>query len=113
MAKKKKNNSTEVVEGSAPVDALGGADLATTNAPVAKPKKGNAKADKNKKPNVFVRIGRSFKGMFAEMKHVTWPEGKTVLSSTLVVLGVVFIFFIGLLGIDSGLSALLNLLLKH
>ena len=91
-------------------------DTALTNveqsAPVSKKNAKNSKDNKNKKPNIFVRIGHSFKEMFSEMKKVTWADGKTVVSSTLVVLGVVFIFFIGILGIDSGLSALLGLLLK-
>lgn len=108
--KKIKENNSQV---NAPInDALGNADLSTTNKPVPK-KNANNKDKKDKKPNIFARIGRSFKEMFSEMKKVTWADGKTVVASTFVVLGVVFIFFICLLGIDSGLAALLNLLLNH
>ena len=110
MAKKNNNNETENLP--VATSALGDAELSTNStAPVSKKNAKKGKNDKNKKPNIFVRIGKSFKEMFSEMKKVTWADGKNVLSSTLVVLGVVFIFFIGILGIDSGLSALLNLLI--
>ena len=113
MAKKNKNKDNVAV---ATGEALGEANLSTAdNAPVPKKNSNNnAKGGKNnKKPNIFVRMGRSIKEMFSELKKITWADGKNVLSSTLVVLGVVFIFFVCLLGIDAGLSALLDLLLKH
>ena len=45
---------------------------------------------KDKKPNVFVRMGRSIKKFFKELrgesKKVVWPDRKTVLKSSLVVI---------------------------
>ena len=37
------------------------------------------KTNKNKKPNIFVRMGRKIKEIFSELKKVTWPSFKTVL----------------------------------
>ena len=56
---------------------------------------------KDKKPNVFVRMGRSIKKFFKELrgesKKVVWPDRKTVLKSSL---------------IDTGLSELVKLLIN-
>lgn len=68
----------------------------------AKEKGGAAKKAKKaksaeKKPNIFVRMGRAIKrfvkGFFSEGKKIIWTDGKTVLKNTGVVLGV--IVFIG------------------
>lgn len=75
---------------------------------VAKSKKGD------KKPNVFVRIGRwfkeKFKGMWSELKKVTWPSFGKVVKNTGIVLVVVLIFGVVITGIDVGLKALLDLM---
>lgn len=75
--------------------------------------KDTKKADKNKKPNVFVRIGRWFKskfsGMVAELKKVTWPKFTKVLKQTGIVLAVVLFFLVIVTLIDSGLTGLLSL----
>ena len=67
-----------------------------------------------KKPNFFVRIGRwfkeKFKGMWSELKKVTWPSFGKVVKNTGIVLVVVLIFGVVIAGIDVGLQALLNLL---
>lgn len=69
----------------------------------AKEKSGAAKTAKKakgseKKPNIFVRMGRAIKrfvkGFFSEGKKIIWSDGKTVLKNTGVVLGV--IVFIGI-----------------
>ena len=36
------------------------------------------KTKKNKKPNVFKRMGKKLKEVFSEIKKVTWPSPKTV-----------------------------------
>ena len=68
---------------------------------------------KDKKPNVFVRMGRSIKKFFKELrgesKKVVWPDRKTVLKSSLVsvvIIGVVIWL------IDTGLSELVKLLIN-
>lgn len=79
-------------------------------------KKPNGKKKNDGKPNGFVRffkrIGLAFKNMKNELKNVTWPTFGKVMASTGVVLMVVGIFFVLLLGIDSGLAALFDLIIK-
>lgn len=70
-----------------------------------------AKAVKNeKKPNIFVRMGRKIKEVFSELKRVTWPSFPKVVKSVGVVLVVVLIFLVIVTGINQGLQALLNLI---
>lgn len=73
----------------------------------------NAKADKNAKPNWFVRTGRWFKrtfsGMWQELKKVSWPKFSDVVKQTGMVLAVVLFFLVVVTAINLGLSALLGL----
>ena len=68
------------------------------------------KADKNKKPNIFVRMGRKIKETFSELKRVTWPSFGKALKATGVVLVIVLIFTVVVTGINYGLSELLDLM---
>ncbi len=68
------------------------------------------KADKNKKPNIFVRMGRKIKETFSELKRVTWPSFGKALKATGVVLVVVLVFTVVFTGINYGLSELLDLM---
>lgn len=74
---------------------------------VAKAAKGSGK--KSDKPNVFVRMGRWLKRFFkdfkGESKKIVWPDAKTVLKSTGVVILVVALVSVVIYGIDQGLSA--------
>lgn len=74
---------------------------------VAKAAKGQGK--KSDKPNVFVRMGKSTKRFFkdskGECKKIVWPDAKTVLKSTGVVLLTVIIVGLLLWGLDTGLTA--------
>ena len=65
---------------------------------------------KDKKPNIFVRIGRKLKEVFSEIKKVSWPSFGKVVKQTSVVIGVVLCFLVVLMIIDFGFSYLLNLL---
>ena len=65
---------------------------------------------KNKKPNVFVRIGRKLKEVFSEIKKVSWPSFGKVVKQTGVVIGVVLVFMVIISLIDLGLGELLTLL---
>jgi preprotein translocase subunit SecE len=67
---------------------------------------------KDKKDNIFKKIGRKFKEVFSEIKKVTWPDFKTIVKSTGVVLGVVAIFLVVITLMDLGLGALLELVTK-
>ncbi|MBQ7294888.1 MAG: preprotein translocase subunit SecE [Clostridia bacterium] len=73
---------------------------------VAKAAKGNKKSDK---PNFFARAGKTTKKFFkdfkGEAKKIVWPDAKTVLKNTGIVLIVVTIVTLIVLAIDSGLSA--------
>ena len=70
----------------------------------------NATKTKNKKPNIFRRMGAKIKEVFSELKRVTWPSFPTALKTTAVVLVIVFIFLVVVTGVDFGLAALLELI---
>lgn len=70
----------------------------------------NATKTKNKKPNIFRRMGAKIKEVFSELKRVTWPSFRTALKTTGVVLVIVFIFLVVVTGVDFGLAALLELI---
>ena len=72
--------------------------------------KKSAKKDKNKKPNIFVRMGRKIKETFSELKRVTWPSFGKALKATGVVLGIVLIFLVLVTGVNFGFSKLLELM---
>ena len=70
----------------------------------------NATKTKNKKPNIFRRMGAKIKEVFSELKRVTWPSFPTALKTTGVVFVIVFIFLVVVTGVDFGLAALLELI---
>lgn len=72
----------------------------------------NSRQDKNKKPNIFVRMGRKIKETFSELKRVTWPTFGKALKATGVVLVIVLIFTVIVTGINYGLSELLDLMVS-
>ena len=65
---------------------------------------------KDKKDNIFKKIGRKFKEVFSEIKKVSWPGANKVVKQTAVVIGVVLMFMIVITLMDLGLGALLQLL---
>ena len=70
------------------------------------------KTKKNKKPNIFKRIGSKIKDVFSELKKVSWPTFPKILKQTGIVIAVVLIFLVVITAFDSGLLALLNLITK-
>ncbi len=68
------------------------------------------KQDKNKKPNIFVRMGRKLKETFGELKRVTWPSFGKALKATGIVLAIVLTFMIIVTGVNFGFSELLKFL---
>ena len=70
------------------------------------------KVDKNKKPNIFVRMGRKIKETFSELKRVTWPSFGKALKATGVVLVIVLIFMVVITAINYGLMELLELMIN-
>ena len=63
-----------------------------------------------KKPNIFVRMGRKLKEVFSELKKVTWPTFGKVVKATGVVLVVVVIFLVSSGALNAGLGELLTLI---
>lgn len=84
-------------------------DQKVEGAPAAKPAK-KAKAVE-KKPNIFVRMGRGIKrfvkGFFSEGKKIIWADGKTVLKNTGIVLAVIVFIGIFVWLFDFGVEKLL------
>ncbi len=71
------------------------------------PKK-DKKQNKDKKPNVFVRMGRKLKETFSELKRVTWPSFGKALKATGIVLVIVLAFTVIVTGVNYGFSELLQ-----
>ena len=122
MAKKKPNNQsltvdtaqqeTEVQEEAQPVvatDEKAAVNVDSQNEPKKAKKSANKSSAKEKKPNPFKRFGKWVKGVFSELKKVTWLKGKDVAKNTAVVLTVVVLFFVVLLIIDYVLAGLFGL----
>ena len=63
-----------------------------------------------KKPNIFVRMGRKLKETFSELRRVTWPSFPKVVRSTCVVLVVVVVFLVVVTAINFGLQELLKVI---
>lgn len=61
----------------------------------------------NKKPNIFVRIGRFFKQSWSELKKVSWPTFRTVVKNTGIVLAMTLLFLLIVLGADQLFAFLL------
>lgn len=72
------------------------------------------KEKKEKKPNFFKKAGSAitgfFKGIVSEIKKVTWPTKKQVVSNTLSVLAFCLVVGAIIWLSDLGLKALMNLI---
>lgn len=84
---------------------------------VAKAEKAyKAKKPGSEKGNIFARIGKGLqkfvKDFKSEIKKIVWPERKTVLKSTGVVLTVVAVIGVIIFLIDTGLTEIIQLLSK-
>ena len=112
MAKKKPQTDTSTVDAKT---KSGNVSVAAVDEPVTEPKKAKKAAKKKSdKPNIFKRMWKGIKGIFSELKKVTWPKGKEVGNNTVVVLVVVVLFFIVLFAIDYVLSGVFGLITtKH
>lgn len=105
MAEEKKNVSGKVEKATT--------DSKKTDAAkkVAKAAKGS-KSAKDNQPNIFVRaintIKKFFKDFKGESKKIVWPDGKTVLKSSIVVIVVVAIVSLIVFGIDMGLAKIIE-----
>ncbi len=92
----KKDLDPEENKGKDVKDAKGGKDV--------------KKKDKDKKPNIFVRMGRRLKETFSELKRVTWPTLPKALKSTGVVIVIVLIFLVIVTAVNIGFTYFLEFL---
>ncbi|MCR4926335.1 MAG: preprotein translocase subunit SecE [Clostridiales bacterium] len=80
------------------------------------PKEKAVKAKKAKKGNGFAKFGKAiakfFKDFRGETKKIVWPDAKTVLKNSGVVIATVIIVGIGIWVLDYGLSELLKFIKK-
>ena len=59
-------------------------------------------ADKNKKLNIFQRLGKGIKGVISELKKASWPSREKLKNTSAVVLVVIVFFAIYLTIIGEG-----------
>ncbi len=58
------------------------------------------------------RLGKYFRDTWGEFKKIVWPSRKQVWNNIVVVLTMIVIFAVVIWGLDTGFSALRNLLLS-
>ena len=68
------------------------------------------KAEKQKKPNIFQKIGRFWRETIGELRKVAWPSSKEAWELTKVVLLVTVVMSVLLGLMDFGFSKLIGLL---
>ncbi len=78
------------------------------NLPAKKNSKKPVKKAGKKRVNVLKRIGKFFKDVITELKKVTWPTRKNLISYTAAVLVFVAIMMLVVYGIDSGAAAVIQ-----
>lgn len=69
------------------------------------------KPAKKRRGNVFVRIGRYFKGAWTELRLVRWPDRKATWGMTGALIGFTLFFVVVILVLDYGFSQLFKLIL--
>ena len=67
---------------------------------------------KSDKPSVITKVRRSFRNTIQEMKRVHWPGRRDLMVYTAVVIGVSLVMALVIYILDSGVGALMNLILK-
>lgn len=81
---------------------------------VAAAEKKNDKKPANPNGNFFVRASKAIKkfckDLKGEIKKIVWPDAKTVIKSTLIVLAVVLVVGLVIFGIDTVLTKSISLL---
>ena len=73
-------------------------------------KKTDKSKTKKKRENIFKRIGHFFKEVVSELKKVTWPTRKTVISYTIAVIIFVSVMMVIVYFLDMGATELFGLL---
>ena len=69
-----------------------------------------------KKPNIFARVGKRistfFRDIISEIKKIVWPAPKATFRNMGIVLVVMLIAGVVIFGVDTGLHALLGLVMN-
>ncbi|MDI3536701.1 MAG: preprotein translocase subunit SecE [Eubacteriaceae bacterium] len=118
--KKKKNNASKPKnEQNTPVQPTNDTDKGSNlvkeeKKPAVKSDKKSSKksVDKNKKPNIFQRLTAFLKGVYSELRKVTWLNKQELAQKTGLVAGIVAIFTLLVWIVDTGLGALAALFLN-
>ncbi|NLK71269.1 MAG: preprotein translocase subunit SecE [Clostridiales bacterium] len=76
-------------------------------------KKASAKSSKTKRNSFGMKVAKYFKDLKSEFSKVVWPSKKQVFNNTLVVLSFTGVIMLFIFGLDTGLTALLRLILKQ
>lgn len=84
---------------------------ATKKAHKTKASKADDKPVRKRRGNIFVRIGRYFKGAWAELHLVRWPDRKATWGMTGALIGFTLFFVVVILVLDYGFSQLFKLIL--
>ncbi len=71
-----------------------------------------AKSEKSKKPGIFRRIGKYFRDTKGEFKKIIWPTFPSVVRNTLVTLALCAVLGLLIVGVDLGLTKLIDLALS-
>lgn len=74
-------------------------------------KKSSQKKPAEKKPSVFARIGKYFRECKSEIKKIVWPTPKATFKNMGVVLVVLLVVGLFIFALDTGLVALLGLVM--
>ena len=112
MAKKNKNQNvaSEKLISNAP---LKDADLGSASAVAKNAKDGKGqKNKKDKKQSRSVKVRKTFKEMFSELKKVNWPTAKKTAVSFGIVIVVVLFFLVVISAFDYGIMQLIKLLMN-
>ncbi|WKY47203.1 preprotein translocase subunit SecE [Eubacteriaceae bacterium ES3] len=118
--KKKKNNASKPQnEQNTPVQAAKDTDKGSNlvkeekkSAAKSEKKSSKKSVDKNKKPNIFQQLVAFLKGVYSELKKVTWLNRQELAQKTGLVAGIVAIFTLLVWIVDTGLGALAALFLN-
>ncbi len=105
-AKDDSKKAAEMKESKAAKETKAAKDTASSKA------KSSDKKAAEKKPSVFSRIAKYFRECKSEVKKIVWPTPKATFKNTGIVLAVLIVIGLLIFGLDTGLVALLRLIMN-
>ncbi|MBR1481860.1 MAG: preprotein translocase subunit SecE [Ruminococcus sp.] len=87
------------------------ADAKKADAKKPEAKKASKNSVKKKKPNVFQRLWKYLLACKGELKKITWPSARQTTKNFGIVIAVIIVMGLFIFGLDSGLYALLGLVM--